>query len=241
MKILLLGYGNMGKEIEKISIERGHQIAGTIDQKNSEHLTTFNTDNTDVAIEFSEPSSAVDNINYCIKSGIPVVSGTTGWLDKFEEVVALCKAKNGTFFYASNFSIGVNLFFQLNNNLAKMMASQKKYNISIEEIHHTHKKDAPSGTAITLAEDIMANSNKYAQWYLDNNSDDGIPIKSLRIDPTPGTHTVKYSSEIDDIEIKHTAHSRKGFATGAVMVAEWIRGKKGVLSMSDFFKNLNFS
>ncbi len=241
MKILLLGYGKMGKEIDKISSNRGHEVVGKVDKDNQSTLTVWNSKNVDIAIEFSEPGSAFSNIQYCLNSGIPIVSGTTGWLSRMKEVTDLCNKSNGTFFYASNYSIGVNLFFQLNKQLAKMMDNQKGYGISIEEIHHTEKKDSPSGTAITLAEGIVENSSRYESWVLDKGSENKISITALREDPAPGTHTVKYSSDIDDIEIKHTAHSRQGFATGAVMVAEWVVNKKGMLGMSNFLKELKNS
>ena len=228
MKIALLGYGRMGKEIEKIALSRGHEI---VIRKDVDDVIDINL--ADVAIDFSVPSSAFNNITNCINNKVPVISGTTGWLDKYEETVALCKEKNSAFIYASNYSLGVNIFFELNKQLAKMMRSLEDYTISMEEIHHTKKLDAPSGTAITLAEGIIENSSKN-NWELGDEASEGnIPIVAKRIPDVPGTHTVWYDSEVDAIEIKHTAHSRKGFALGAVVAAEWIIGKKGVFSMKD--------
>jgi len=228
MKIALLGYGRMGKEIEKIALSRGHEI---VIRKDVDDVIDINL--ADVAIDFSVPSSAFNNITNCINNKVPVISGTTGWLDKYEEAVALCREKNSAFIYASNYSLGVNIFFELNKQLAKMMRSLKDYEISMEEIHHTKKLDAPSGTAITLAEGVIENSSKN-NWELGDEASEGnIPIVAKRIPDVPGTHTVWYDSEVDAIEIKHTAHSRKGFALGAVVAAEWIVGKKGVFSMKD--------
>ena len=228
MKIALLGYGRMGKEIEKIALSRGHEIVIRKDVDDVIDITLA-----DVAIDFSVPSSAFNNITNCINNNVPIISGTTGWLDKYEDAVALCKEKNSAFIYASNYSLGVNIFFELNKQLAKMMRSLEDYNISMEEIHHTKKLDAPSGTAITLAEGIIDNSAK-DNWELgDKTSEENIPIIAKRIPEVPGTHTVWYDSEVDSIEIKHTAHNRKGFALGAVVAAEWIIGKKGVFTMKD--------
>jgi 4-hydroxy-tetrahydrodipicolinate reductase len=228
MKIALLGYGRMGKEIEKIAVSRGHEI---VIRKDVDDVIDINL--ADVAIDFSVPSSAFDNITNCINNHVPVISGTTGWLDKYEDAVALCKEKNSAFIYASNYSLGVNIFFELNNQLAKMMSSLEDYNISMEEIHHTKKLDAPSGTAITLAEGIIENTTKEGWKLGDKTSEENIPIIAKRIPDVPGTHTVWYNSEVDSIEIKHTAHNRKGFALGAVVAAEWIIGKKGIFSMKD--------
>ncbi len=228
MKIALLGYGRMGKEIEKIALSRGHEIVIRKDVEDVVDITLA-----DVAIDFSVPSSAFNNITDCINNQVPVISGTTGWLDKYEDAVALCKEKDSAFIYASNYSLGVNIFFELNKQLAKMMSSLEDYNISMEEIHHTKKLDAPSGTAITLAEGIIENTAK-EEWKLGNEiSEKSIPIEAKRIPEVPGTHTVWYNSEVDSIEIKHTAHNRKGFALGAVVAAEWILGKKGIFSMKD--------
>jgi len=236
MNILLIGYGKMGKAIEQIAINRGHAIVAKVDtrQERDQLNPSFSID---VAIEFSQPEAAIENLKFCFDRKIPVVCGTTGWLHSKEEVLNHLAAREGTFFYASNFSLGVNLFFRLNEYLAKLMAGRNDYNLSIDEIHHTQKKDAPSGTAITLAEGIIENNSAYNDWtYPEEPSPQGIVINSFRIDPAPGTHTVKYQSAIDDIEIKHTAHSREGFAFGAVLVAEWLPGKKGVLTMNDFLK-----
>ncbi len=228
----------MGHAIEAIALKRGHKIAGTIDRDNTDDLKKFNSSNTDVAIEFSQPESAFQNIKYCLENNIPILSGTTGWLSKKEEVSQLCKNNKGTFFYASNYSIGVNLFFHLNEQLAQLMADQSEYEATIDEIHHTQKKDAPSGTAISLAEGIIDNNSKKENWLLDKESSESITIHAHRVNDVPGTHTVKYSSALDDIEIKHTAHSREGFAMGALMVSEWLPKQKGLLSMKDFLSNL---
>lgn len=229
MKIALLGYGKMGKVIERIALERGHEI---VLRKSS--TTTYNgLENADVAIDFSVPSSAVANISECLHHSIPVVSGTTGWLEEYPKIIALCEEKKGAFIYGSNFSLGVNLFFELNDYLAKMMSKFNQYSVSMEEIHHTQKLDAPSGTAISLANGIIANSN-YTDWSLDKNSNENnIYIDAQRIENVPGTHSIFYTSAVDTIEIKHTAHSRDGFAFGAVIAAEWLVGKKGVFTMRD--------
>ena len=228
MKIALLGYGKMGKVIERIALERGHEVVLKKDQD-----TSFDgLKNADVAIDFSVPDSAVANISECLNNGIPVISGTTGWLVDYPRMVELCNAKNGSFIYGSNFSLGVNVFFELNEYLAKMMANLKQYNVSMEEIHHTQKLDAPSGTAITLAEGVIKNTN-YANWTLETPISNEIHIDAKRIENVPGTHSIFYDSEVDQIEIKHTAHSREGFALGAVVAAEWLIGKKGVFTMKD--------
>ena len=228
MKIALLGYGRMGKKIEEIAISRGHRVI--IKKELNED---YDISLADIAIDFSVPSAAFNNISNCFNNNIPVICGTTGWLEKYDDAVHLCKEKNGSFIYASNFSLGVNIFFELNNQLAKMMNALEDYTISMEEIHHIKKLDAPSGTAITLAEGIINNSSK-KEWILgENGSKKEIPISAKRIPEVPGTHTVSYTSEIDNIEIKHTAHSRKGFALGAVIAAEWLVNKKGVFSMKD--------
>tara|TARA_B110000238_G_scaffold95773_1_gene104558 strand:+ start:15101 stop:15802 length:702 start_codon:yes stop_codon:yes gene_type:complete len=228
MKIALLGYGRMGKEIEKIAISRGHEI---VIRKEINDVIDIRL--ADVAIDFSIPDAAFNNISNCITNKVPVISGTTGWLARYLEVVALCKQENGAFIYASNFSLGVNIFFELNKQLAKMMNNLEDYHISMEEVHHTKKLDAPSGTAITLADDIIANSKK-ENWILgEKSSYENIPIVAKRIPEIPGTHTVWYDSLVDQIEIKHTAHSRKGFALGAIVAAEWLVHKTGVFSMQD--------
>ena len=228
MKIALLGYGKMGKVIEKIALERGHEIVLKKDQNN----TFDGLKNANVAIDFSVPDSAVTNISTCLENGIPVISGTTGWLADYKTMVDLCQKNNGSFIYASNFSLGVNVFFELNDYLAKMMANLRQYQVSMEEIHHTQKLDAPSGTAITLAEGIIKNTN-YSQWTLENPKENEIQIEAKRIENVPGTHSIFYDSKVDQIEIKHTAHNREGFALGAVVAAEWLVGKKGVFSMKD--------
>lgn len=234
MKILLIGYGKMGKIIERIALERGHTIAGKIDVDNQHELETVQAD---VAIEFSHPDAAFANVKKCIERGIPTVCGTTGWLTRKEEIHQACKDHNGSFFYASNYSLGVNIFFKVNEYLARMMNAFDAYEIRMDEIHHTEKKDAPSGTAITLAEGIIQHVDRKTKWAEENHErKDEIVVKSFRIDDVPGTHIIKYASAVDDIHIKHTAHSREGFAKGAVMVAEWLPGKKGVLGMDDFLK-----
>lgn len=228
MKIALLGYGKMGKVIEKIATERGHEIV----LKKDEHNSYEGLASAAVAIDFSAPNVAVENISKAINLGIPVVSGTTGWLENYHEIVKLCNEKEAAFLYGSNFSLGVNIFFELNDYLAKMMAKFKEYHISMEEIHHTQKLDKPSGTAISLANAIINHSDKN-NWAIENPKEDDVFIDVKRIDAVPGTHSVFYKSEVDFIEIKHVAHNREGFALGAVIAAEWIVGKKGVFSMKD--------
>lgn len=218
----------MGQIIERIALERGHEIV--LRKKSAD--TYEGLENADIAIDFSVPDAAVGNITTCLDAGIPVISGTTGWLDHFHKMVELCEQKNGAFLYGSNFSLGVNLFFNLNEYLAKMMAKFPEYKISMEEIHHTQKLDAPSGTAISLAKGIIEHSD-YSSWALENAKADEILIDAKRIEGVPGTHTVFYDSEVDRIEITHTAHSREGFAYGAVIAAEWLVGKTGVYSMKD--------
>lgn len=225
MKIALLGYGRMGQAIEKIAIDRGHTIVAKIDKDNPDEAYEA-----DVAINFSVPMAAYENITSAIDKKIPVVCGTTGWLDRLDEVETLCQQNEGAFLYASNFSLGVNLFFELNVKLADMMQKQPLYTASIEEIHHTQKLDKPSGTAITLAEGISSAGNV---WHLVEDNGEGVPITSIRKDEVPGTHTVTYRSEIDEISITHTAHDRTGFALGAIIAAEWIQNKKGIFSMRD--------
>lgn len=234
MKIALLGYGKMGQIIEQIALERGHEIV----LKKSQNTTFEGLENADVAIDFSIPNAAVTNISTCLENGVPVISGTTGWLEHYSKVAQLCEEKQGAFIYSSNFSLGVNLFFNLNTYLAKLMMPFSQYKTSIEEIHHTQKLDAPSGTAITLAESIINNSD-YSSWALNEakNSDE-LVINAKRIPEVPGTHIISYKSSIDSIEIKHEANNREGFALGAVIAAEWILDKKGVFSMKDVL-NLN--
>ena len=234
LKIALIGYGKMGKAIEEIALQKGHEIVLKIDISN---LTDFNKENlskADVAIEFTSPHTAFDNVKKCLEFGLPVICGSTGWLEKWNEIENYCQQKNGTFLYASNFSIGVNLFFELNIYLAKLMNKYDNYNVSLTEIHHTQKKDAPSGTAITLAEQILANNSQKEKWINEpTENKNELAIISERIDPAPGTHTIRYSSTIDDIEITHTAHNRIGFASGAVLAAEFVVGKKGIFTMKD--------
>lgn len=228
MKIALLGYGKMGQVIERIALERGHEIV----LKKDEFNTFDGLSTADVAIDFSVPMAAVENISACFNNNVPVVSGTTGWLDRYDEMIALCKEKNGGFISSSNFSLGVNLFFGLNEYLAKIMTNIEGYKVSMEEIHHIHKLDAPSGTAISLAQGVIENSN-YSKWTLEEAKDNEIHIEAVRTGEVPGTHTVTYDSGIDSIEIKHTAHNREGFALGAVIAAEWLAGKHGIFSMRD--------
>jgi 4-hydroxy-tetrahydrodipicolinate reductase len=229
MNIALLGYGRMGQTIEQIAIKRGHNIVLKVDKNDEDYDIT----KADVAIDFSIPNVAFNNISNCINHNVPVISGTTGWLENYDNAVALCKEKKGAFIYASNFSLGVNIFFELNKTLAKMMSALEQYNVSMEEIHHTKKLDAPSGTAISLAEDIISNSNKYEGWKLDEQVNKNIPIVAKRIGDVPGTHSVTYESEVDTVKIEHVAHNRQGFALGAVIAAEWIVGKTGVFTMND--------
>ena len=229
MKIALLGYGRMGKTIEQVALKRGHEVVLKVDENTKSYDITL----ADVAIDFSIPSVAFNNISTCLTNNVPVVCGTTGWLDKFPEATELCKQNNGGFIYASNFSLGVNIFFELNEYLAKMMKNLSQYEISMEEIHHTKKLDAPSGTAITLAEDVIKHTSK-TNWALNvTNNEFELPIVAKRIPDVPGTHTVEYKSEVDTIDIKHTAHNRDGFALGAVIAAEWLVGKHGIFTMKD--------
>lgn len=239
MRIALLGYGKMGKLIERIAIERGHEIVLIVDENNRKEVTDEQLRQAEVAIEFTVPQVAVENYKWCFSQGIPVVSGTTGWLERWEEVTASCKENNGGFFYASNFSIGVNIFFRLNSYLAKLMKGFDDYKVFIEETHHIHKLDAPSGTAISIAEGILENHGGYTSWQLNegNNATDGIlPITAKRIGEVPGIHAVTYKSEVDEIEIRHSAFSREGFAKGAVLAAEFLKGKTGVLGMEEMLK-----
>jgi 4-hydroxy-tetrahydrodipicolinate reductase len=240
MKIALIGYGKMGKTLEKIALSRGHEVVLKIDVDNRHDFDRLRE--ADVAIEFTRPESAVLNLEKCITSGVPVVCGTTGWLSEFGRISSLCAAEKSAFFYASNYSIGVNIFFEINRRLAAMMNDYPMYDVAMEEIHHTQKLDAPSGTAITLAEGIFENIARKTNWVCNieepvpillRESSSDLNITAKRIDPAPGTHIVRYDSPIDSIEITHTAHSRDGFATGAVLAAEWLVGKKGVFSMKD--------
>jgi 4-hydroxy-tetrahydrodipicolinate reductase len=235
MKIALLGYGKMGRVIEQIALDRGHEITARIDLLNKDERSNITTETADAVIEFSSPHSAYDNLKYCMKNGLKTISGTTGWLEHRSEIEALCNENNAAFFYASNFSIGVNLFFKLNKQLAKLMNNQSGYELVTYEIHHTEKKDSPSGTAITLAEGVIEENTVKAKWVnneLPENNDE-IPIWSSREGKVPGIHTIKYISEVDTIEMTHTAHSRQGFALGAVIAAEWIADKTGVRTMEE--------
>jgi 4-hydroxy-tetrahydrodipicolinate reductase len=228
MRIALLGYGKMGKTIEQIALKRGHTIVIKANQSDEYNITEA-----DIAIDFSIPKAAYKNISQCLTHNVPVISGTTGWLDDYDKAVAHCQEKNGAFIYASNFSLGVNIFFELNRTLANMMNTLKEYKVSIEEIHHTQKLDAPSGTAITLANDIIKAHSNYTSWRLNESNDHIIGISSKRIEHVPGTHTINYNSNVDAININHTAHKREGFALGAVIAAEWLLGKTGVFTMKD--------
>lgn len=228
MKIALLGYGRMGKTIAQLATDRGHEIVKTIDAADD----SYDFNGAEVAIDFSIPSAAVANITACFEANIPVVSGTTGWLDKYDEMVSLCEQNKGAFIYASNFSVGVNIFFELNKQLAKMMQRLKDYDVAMTEVHHIHKLDAPSGTAITLAEGILEHSEKN-DWILDEQEENKITIKAEREGEVPGTHTIKYESQVDEITIEHKAHNRNGFALGAIIAAEWLKDKTGVYSMKD--------
>lgn len=231
MKIALLGYGKMGKTIDKLAIKKGHSVVLKLS------TTPLKKDllNADIAIEFSTPESAVNNIKLCLENNIPIVSGTTGWLQHYDKMVKFCENHNGSFIYASNFSVGVNLFFSINEYVSKLMKPWKNYQVSMEEIHHTQKLDAPSGTAITLAEGIINKSDKKG-WTLENPSEEEIKITAHRIDDVKGTHIINYESKIDTISIKHEAHSREGFALGAILAAEWLVDKKGVFTMKDVLK-----
>ncbi|MEO5889704.1 MAG: 4-hydroxy-tetrahydrodipicolinate reductase [Ferruginibacter sp.] len=234
LNIALIGYGKMGKAIEEIAVKRGHSVLLKIDINSADEFTKENLSRCDVAIEFTGPHSAVENILFCLDAGIPVVSGSTGWLARWGEVKEKCTATNGALVYASNYSVGVNIFFEVNKLLARLMDHQPGYNVSMVEVHHTEKKDAPSGTAITLAEQVLEKLGRKKQWVNHSSlSAEDLSIISERVDPAPGTHKVKYSSGIDDIEIVHTAHNRKGFATGAVLAVEFIKDKKGIYSMKE--------
>lgn len=240
MKIALLGYGRMGKIIERMALERGHRIVLKVDESNRQDCTDDQLKQADVAIEFSAPAIAVSNYKWCFDNQVPVISGTTGWLEKWDEVVEYCDAKQGGFFYASNFSVGVNIFFHLNRYLAKVMSAFGDYKIFLEETHHIHKLDAPSGTAITIAEGIVDNHSAYRSWQLAHEGElagaDVLPVTAKRIGEVPGIHTVLYKSEEDEIKIHHSAFSRDGFARGAVLAGEFMAGKKGIYGMDDLLK-----
>jgi 4-hydroxy-tetrahydrodipicolinate reductase len=233
MRIALIGYGKMGRAIEQIALKRGHEIVLKINDENLPDFSKENLANADVAIEFTGPHSASDNIIQLLNWNVPVVSGSTGWIEKIETVNETCLRNNGSFLYASNFSVGVNLFFELNKKLAALMASHPEYDVVMEEIHHTQKKDAPSGTAITLADQILEKNSSKTKWVNTPGTKGELFIESKRIDPAPGTHVIKYTSPIDDIEIIHTAHNREGFATGAVLAAEYIAKRKGLFTMQE--------
>ena len=234
MNIALIGYGKMGKAIEVIAVERGHTVGLKIDISNLDQFTAANLQQCDVAIEFTGPETAAENITRCVDAGVPIVCGSTGWLHQLETVTHHCKEVDGALLYASNFSIGVNLFFELNQHLARLMNNYRAYDVSIEEIHHTQKKDAPSGTSISIADQILEINSQKKKWVNQlAATPEELSIISKRIDPAAGTHSIKYSSVVDDIEIIHTAHNRQGFATGAVLAAEFIQHKKGIYGMKD--------
>ncbi|MFO7868222.1 MAG: 4-hydroxy-tetrahydrodipicolinate reductase [Bacteroidales bacterium] len=234
MNIALIGFGKMGQEIKKIALERGHSVPLVIDIDNKNDLNTENLSKVDVAIEFTIPESAIGNYKACFDAGVPVVSGTTGWLDKYDDVEKMCADNKTGFFYASNYSLGVNLFFAVNAYVAKLMNKFPAYDVAMEEIHHTQKLDAPSGTAITLAEGVLENIDRKKKWTLQEfNDTSDLQIVAKRLGSVPGTHTLTYDSEVDSIELKHTAKSRKGFALGAVLAAEFMENKQGVFGMKD--------
>lgn len=240
MKIALLGYGRMGQEIERFIEKRHHEIVLKIDSIEDWEKEGHRLTEADVAIEFSMPQFVVENINHCFNAGIPVVVGTTGWLENHEAIKKICIEKNQSLFYASNFSIGVNLFFDLNRFLARIMSKYHEYEISIEETHHIHKQDAPSGTAITIANDIIENIGRKEKWVREFSENPGeLGIKSFRTENVPGTHIVKYESDIDSIQIIHTAKNRRGFAMGAIMAAEFLKDKKGYYEMKDLISSQN--
>jgi 4-hydroxy-tetrahydrodipicolinate reductase len=233
MKIALIGYGKMGKEIEAIAVKRGHTIVLTIDKDNADLMSLADLKKADVAIEFSTPDTVLDNIYKCINAKVPVVIGTTGWYEKFDEVLEKCENSKGAIFHATNFSVGVNLFFKVNSYLAEIMNKYEEYEVSMEEIHHIHKLDKPSGTAITLANQVLAKIDRKNKWSISEKGKDVMFIEDKRQGEVPGTHIIKYKSAIDDIEIMHKAHNRKGFALGAVIAAEFLKGRVGVYSMND--------
>jgi len=234
MKIALIGYGKMGHMIEELALERGHEIVLKVHIDNTDIFTKENLAAADVAIEFTAPDSAYGNVKKCLDFGVPVVSGSTGWNDRLQEMKDYCKERDGSFLHASNFSIGVNIFFEVNKVLARLMAAQPEYDVEVKEIHHTQKRDAPSGTAVTLAEQLMEEYPRKKSWVNHATANpEELAILSERTDPAPGTHSIRYSSPIDDIEIIHTAHNRKGFALGAILAAEYISSRKGVFSMKD--------
>ena len=234
MKIALIGYGKMGREIERILLERGHSIPLIIDIDNANDLNANNLKDIDVAIEFSTPHAAFDNIRKCLEAGTPVVCGTTAWLDRYDEAVEICKKHRGAFFYASNYSIGVNVFFKINRELARLMNQFGEYDVTIEEVHHIQKVDAPSGTAITLAQGVLAGLDRKEKWVLGTTTaPNKLEINAIRRSVAPGTHTVTYESPVDVLSIEHTIKSRSGLAMGAVLAAEFLCGKSGVFTMDD--------
>jgi 4-hydroxy-tetrahydrodipicolinate reductase len=233
MKIALIGYGKMGKEIEAIAIQRGHEVVVKVNRDVAATLTDNELLEADVAIEFSTPNVVVDNIKRCFNIGLPIVVGTTGWYEQFDNIKQTCVEKNATLFHATNFSLGVNLFFKLNTYLAELMNKYTEYDVSMEEIHHIHKLDKPSGTAITLANQILQNIERKKNWSIDSKEKETLFIQDVREGEVPGTHVIKYHSAIDDIEIMHKAHSRKGFALGAVIASEFLKDKKGMYTMRD--------
>ena len=243
MKIVLLGYGKMGQLIERFAMKRGHEVVLIVDERNRDSITSEDLEDADMAIDFSTPNAALENISLCFESNLPLVVGTTGWYEHLDEVKDTCLEADQALLYGSNFSIGVNIFFHINKMLAKAVNPYKQYDVQVEEIHHIHKLDAPSGTAITIAEGILENSDEKRSWVnsVEGSCEEVIPkpsellIESLRIEEVPGTHTVLYSSEVDQIEFKHTAHSREGFALGAVIAAEWLLGKKGFYQVTEMF------
>ena len=233
MKIALLGYGKMGKEIESIALQRNHSIVLKVDESNADTFSVEALQNADIAIEFSTPHTVIKNITKCFEAQVPIIVGTTGWYDHFSEIEKKCADKNGTLFYASNFSLGVNLFMKVNSYLAEIMNKYETYNVEMEEIHHIHKLDKPSGTAITLANQIIEKLDRKTNWSISEKENTTLFIKDKREGEVPGTHIIKYTSEVDDIEIMHKAHNRRGFALGAVIAAEFLKGKKGIFTMND--------
>lgn len=233
MNIALVGYGKMGKTIEQIAAERGHNIVLRISSSNKEELTKENLQKADVVIEMTQPDAAKDNVLFCLEAGVPVTTGTTGWNKDIPLAEEAATNNDTAFLYASNYSVGVNIFFEINKILARLMNEQPSYDVSMKEIHHTQKKDSPSGTAITLANQVLDHVQRKSQWSEEEQGDDILHITALRKEGVPGTHSIKYSSSIDDIEITHTAHNRNGFALGAVLAAEFIAGKKGIYTMKD--------
>ena len=233
MNIALFGYGKMGKEIEQIALQRNHTIVLKINRSNINDITVQRLKKADVAIEFSTPDTVIENIYKCFDANLPIIAGTTGWYNKFDEIKNACLKNSQSLFYATNFSLGVNLFFKMNEQIAKMMNSFSDYEVAMQEIHHIHKLDKPSGTAITTAERVLANYDKKSKWSIENNADKNLFIDVVRTNEVPGTHTVSYTSAVDEISITHKAFNRKGFALGAVLAAEFIQHKKGVYTMND--------